>query len=215
MVTVQISVDVPDEVNPDYIIQEGKRGLSLLVEQTIVEVRRESERNAVLSSDEEFAKFVSRHAGMALPPIVRASTYQTVWQSQELRAGFDFNDARRPVIMRGAKKFLQGKYDRRSAYGHKVFERFMRRVRFTCFDREQAGEFIKGVCGSISYEMHTYPEWAYEVGRVRGMDTLAAWVAGRHLWLTPHQFSYLKHIQSLVGKTEKLEQQISKLGMAA
>lgn len=104
------------------------------------ELRRFNQRleaQAVLESDEAFAVFCAKRSGLPFGPFVRANTYQKLAGQQDIWRDIFGADPRRPVVMRGALARVKGKWSAQTGYAFHVGRRYLLKIRFTAFRREE------------------------------------------------------------------------------
>lgn len=94
----------------------------------------EEEKQAILTSDDALNAWVKEifKYEKQLPPVTRAVTYgDENWTLYDVRREFDefqyVKDSRRPVVMKGGRRVLQGRWKNQSGYGLEVVNRFLRR----------------------------------------------------------------------------------------
>jgi hypothetical protein len=148
-------------------------------------------------------------------PVVPRSTYKDVGNDQCLNecAGDPWDV--RPAIMRGAIHLMWGRYGK-SRLVEDTVRRYFRRIRFTSFDFEEA-ELAWRAAARRSVHCSSFTrEEAPVVGRkgfyygLKG-EGFGAWVGGKFVGLSPHQFEYLKRIHSIVKKTKEIEEKLEEL----
>lgn len=181
---------------------------------------REAEYTAILEDDAAFEEWASKNCGehlgygrYAVAPIVRASTYgNDVKQDQELgnyasiysgwygHNGTFFKDHRRPVVMRGARRYLVAKYSFTEShiangYAELVAARYLRRIKYTCSDRKTNSRNMDELASALRRRFHC--SYTFDLrGRGRcgrpGFHVgplflespefeVGEWVAGRHI----------------------------------
>ena len=221
MITLTIDLDIPPHLL-DYVrtkIKQAEAEANRLFEA----MSRDFE---ALETDEglgEWLKYECRVRG----PVVRASTYNNqVDRSQELAFGGDHfdgvrwwrgaspSDPRRPVLMRGAKKAIEERRGRRRDYQNDIAERFLRRIKYTCFDRKEHGKNIRQFARKDYWDQGHFcatRDGEFEVGYCRPLECWRAWVGGHYRDnLTANQFQYLSRLWGVVEKTRALERRATK-----
>ena len=159
-------------------------------ESLLRELARRAEASRVLECETDFLKFCARRSGMKFGPFVRAKTYQSVSLGQEFVLGlFDIEDVRRPVVMRGARRLMANKYTTKSAYAEEIAERYLRKIKFTAFHREQTNRMRHKICTHMR-RRNIYVHANADIIRSAFFNDkkCSAWIAGEHVWLQPAEW---------------------------
>jgi hypothetical protein len=123
--------------------------------------------------------------------------------------------------MRKSRRELDSAFVRISDYGDEVVGRYLRRIKFTCLDPEDAAHFIDGVCRRVDKKSR-YPRWDHWdcYTRVRvGTEECAIWLNGEFVRVEGDEYKQLykriKKLGRLISKTRSLEREMIELQEAA
>lgn len=139
MATYFIPIQVPD-LPSDMVSRIDWRGR---IERLEVELREEI--NDYLADKSIVEHDGSLEASVDGAPVVCAGVYRAVDRRQEFsefRRNQWRNDPRRPVLMRGSVEFLR---ITKGGFLHWVPVRYLKRIRYTCFDRKAHRENLKAI----------------------------------------------------------------------
>jgi hypothetical protein len=145
------------------------------------------------------------------PPIVRANVYErgsiasglsrdgagSVYGCQEIPSwrhgqwdapAFDFCDERRPVYMRGSVGVCQriwanGNSNCANGWCFKVVKRYLRRIKFTCFNREEFYNSTIDIRRKLSDKHYTTYHFGNDVGHLMYADDIV-YLKGRRMHCT-------------------------------
>lgn len=209
MSKIEVVIEVPPEFMVeapemhqfvhDLVKKSGEKALS----EWLREAKRTQELDEVLVSDDALAKWTAKEWYGQPPPLVRASTYKRVDWRQELR-GYGWGcDPRRPVVMRGAIGMLQIKYTAKSAMAEEVAMRYLRRIKFTSFDRAEINDKHRDAILRSRYP-HFRDKWLH----------IPAFIDGEPKHLDEDEIRRLAPLYKQVKKLEVLEQRVQRNGQA-
>jgi hypothetical protein len=220
MDSVSIQVDVPDGVNPKWVEQKAAQALRYITE----DAKRELEYLQVLEDDDAMNIWISRefHGTRCF---CRASVYGGRYKRHygEIFPWKFQDDDRRPVAMLGSVNMMIQKYAHwmsphcANRYCEAVLQRYMRKIKYTCFERDPPDNMIVRVMGKLrskhytSYHFGTPGCWSAHDDSNGWRGSCRAWVNGRYQWLTGEQFKFLKMMYGVIQKSDRVEERIALL----
>ena len=153
--------------------------------------------------------------GWMTTPLVTAETYRYIPSRQEV-IGYDdpFRKSPvRPVFMRGAMEIIISRHalsasENANGWALLIIERYLRITKYTSFDREESLKKIDSLRRAMSkrysltyhindHLIELYVDYRDAFNRI--------WLFGKRIYVTDHQFSYLKKLHGIIKKFDKIE----------
>lgn len=203
MSRIELSFDVPDDLDPAYVYNCLTSFYHDLVAKHRKVWRDGMMWEQILASDEVMEKFAAGELDHGVRParVVRALTYRTINPLQELPdvPHEHRGDPRRPVLMRGSHFLLKHKYPAMSEYAEYVVDRYLRRIKFTSLDAVEIDRAAQDVLRRTSYpHFRGYHPGAGSV----------VFIGGEPHRLSDEERRRLKGLYALTKKFEALEGKI-------
>jgi hypothetical protein len=202
MTNIVVNIEIPD-----WLDEETARSEIIGAwHSRFFDVRRQYLEKRAMEDDGALLEWAQIRSGMKLPPVVRAAVYDeaAISRDQEMTT-FYSRDSRRPIAMRGSVRVLAkklfGRYPDQNSWPEKVILRYLRKEGFTSFDDNEMREKWSALRDGLK---RLYPNFKRDAFWDNALES-RCFVSGRELRPTPHQFAYLKKLDALRRKTERLE----------
>lgn len=153
---MKLIVDVPDDLAEEMSLEWFyETALPDLFSDLRGALKEEKTIEAILNTEEGFAKFISKYEINGAPvAMVRRSTYQTIGDHQMIwhqpwSNNFNgrYDSTRFPVYMRGSLVVLDARYG--SEWLEKLAVRYLRFIKYTCTDTKENRDNIDRLKGRI------------------------------------------------------------------
>jgi hypothetical protein len=205
-------IGVPDFIADDWI----RKRLESAIMDINAELSEVIKWNAALMSDEGLDEWIKQ--GHYLAPIVRAKVYgskienrQRIWLGNGISFGF-YDHPERPVFMRGSLNILIAKYSHTephigNGWAKMVAKRYLRRIKYSCFDPEKYDADITPIANSLHKKFHLSHTFDirrgfhFQVGKL--YDKYFYWKNGQH-------FEEQKSLPSMIERRLEYRKQRSK-----
>ena len=203
------TINIPDDVDPNSFRQA--------IESIILEARERSREDRlsadVLTSDVALVKWLKQNDIRDM--VVRASLYPSITYGQELSRKWG-NDLRRPVVMKGARSTLIINHSNSGSpngWCRSVFDRWLKMKKVTAFGyqeyHDQVDGFLRRCRQKHRVTHHFKSEWPGD------LHNPVAMVAGKFVFLSNHQRTYIAGLNALRNKSAELECKIAALDRVA
>jgi hypothetical protein len=201
----RIPVDIEEE-------DAVRRFLSEFREEKARAEKQHRELHDALECDVALAAWAKRYDPGVL--LTRAASYgsekiphdREVWAFRNYR-----HDSRRPVVMRGGRRYLIRKHSKTAYYGsncangwcERIAARYLRRIKHTCLDRDEHHPVMSRMLDKFHHKHYvTYHMQLPDIYESHGMF----FVGGRQVTLNNHQRQYIGAMHKLVSKTKAIEE---------